>query len=124
VLKGIGVDAVSAGRMADLLARSGPLFLRRILSEKELCDVWSNPDPVLNSAMLFAGKEAVFKTFGRGWERGAGYRDIEIDRAEAGPSPVTLQGAFQEMMEEDAASSLSLWLSSRGETAVAIAIRE
>jgi len=123
MIRGTGVDIVSFQRMADILGRSGSAFLRRTFTEGELLFLSAHRDPTALCAALFAGKEAVFKTFGSGWERGGSFRDIEIDRLEGGLPHVALRGIFAEMMKEDGSLSLTVRLSSCATAALAMAIR-
>jgi holo-[acyl-carrier protein] synthase len=124
VVRGVGIDAVSESRMAEILARSGASFLRRSFTRGELRYLRGCANAARSCAMLFAGKEAVFKSIGEGWERGAALHDIEIKPRDDGTARVTLRGAFADIVREDDGPDVRLRVGFRAGLALAVAIRE
>ena len=61
MVKGIGIDAVVIGDIADLLARMSKGVLSRIFTEGELSSAQEKADPAEYLASRFAVKEAAFK---------------------------------------------------------------
>lgn len=72
-------------------------------------------------AMTFAAKEAIFKTFGIGWETGVQFKEIEIRDGESGEPIPVLSGRFAQIAAERGASRVLLSLSYDGEYAVGMA---
>ncbi|MBI5562105.1 MAG: holo-ACP synthase [Deltaproteobacteria bacterium] len=83
-----GIDIVSIERFAG--RASDPVFLERLLTEEERADVLSKPHAGARLAVRFAAKEAVMKAMGTGWDKGVGWRDIEIVCAAGGRANVRL----------------------------------
>jgi phosphopantetheine--protein transferase-like protein len=71
--------------------------------------------------MTFAAKEAIFKTFGIGWETGVQFKEIEVREGEHGEPIPVLTGRFAELVSERGASQVLLSLSYDGDYAVAVA---
>jgi len=66
MIHGIGTDIVEYARIADLYARHGERFARRVLSATELAECAAHPDPARLLAKRFAAKEAFAKAVGSG----------------------------------------------------------
>ncbi len=79
------------------------------------------PDRVAYLAMIFAAKEAIFKTFGIGWETGVQFKEIEVRDGEHGEPIPVLTGRFAELASERDVSRVLLSLSYDGDYAVAVA---
>jgi len=75
-LRGLGLDLVEVGRVADLLARH-PRFAERCFTPAEQEYAFGHTRAEQRLAARFAGKEAVMKALGCGW-RQVGWRDVEI----------------------------------------------
>ena len=88
---GLGFDATDIPRIADVLARYGDRFLRRIFTEGEIAYCTRRRDPVPSLAARFASKEACMKALGTGHSRGVLWKDIEVFR-DFGPPQLRLHG--------------------------------
>ena len=78
-------------------------------------------DTVAYVAMTFAAKEAIFKTFGIGWDFGVQMKEIEIRDGEHGEPLPILTGKFAELATERGVAHVLLSLSYDGDYAVAVA---
>ena len=88
---GLGFDATDIPRIADVLARYGDRFLRRIFTEGEIAYCTRRRDPVPSLAARFASKEACMKALGTGHSRGVLWKDIEVVR-HGGPPQLRFHG--------------------------------
>lgn len=88
---GLGFDATDIPRVANVLARYGDRFLRRIFTEGEIAYCTRRRDPVPSLAARFASKEACMKALGTGHSRGVLWKDIEVFR-QFGPPQLRLHG--------------------------------
>ena len=121
MVMGIGVDIIAISRMRDILETSGKVFMNKVLTpyEQERCE--AHHDRVAYVAMTFAAKEAIFKTFGIGWETGVQLKEIEVRDGEWGEPMPVLTGRFLELASERKASRVLLSLSYDGDYAIAVA---
>lgn len=94
MIVGIGVDSVSISRVQKAVQREH--FMNSIFTEKEREQMDSKRR---RAASDFAGKEAVVKVFGTGFD-GAGPEDISILRDEKGAPYIELYGAALKRAEE------------------------
>ena len=90
---GLGFDATDIARVADLYARYGERFLRRVFTEGEIAYCKRRRDPVPSLAGRFAAKEAAMKALGTGHSRGVIWTSIEVVRGAGGPPQLRLHGA-------------------------------
>ena len=90
---GLGFDATDIPRVADLYARYGERFLRRVFTEGEIAYCKRRRDPVPSLAGRFAAKEAAMKALGTGHSRGVIWTSIEVVRGAGGPPQLRLHGA-------------------------------
>jgi phosphopantetheine--protein transferase-like protein len=118
---GLGVDIITLSRMRDVLETGGKAFMDKAFTPYELERAEKHPDRVAYLAMTFAAKEAIFKTFGIGWETGVQFMEIEIRDGEHGEPIPVLTGRFAELASERGASHVLLSLSYDGDYAVAVA---
>jgi holo-[acyl-carrier protein] synthase len=88
---GLGFDATDIPRVADLLARYGDRFLRRLFTEREIAYCMRRRKPAQHLAGRFAAKEAAMKALGTGRSRGVLWKDIEVVRG-GGPPRLELHG--------------------------------
>lgn len=88
---GIGMDATEIDRVAEVLARHGDRFLRRVFTDDEVAYCRRHRDPAPSLAARFAAKEATMKALGTGASRGVWWRDIEVTRG-SGPPQLRLHG--------------------------------
>ena len=84
----LGIDIIKIDRIRATLARFGPRFTARVLTDHERRYVRDRPETM---AGRWAAKEAVSKVLGLG-VRGIGWRDIEIERLPTGQPSVRLHG--------------------------------
>ncbi|MBN1103089.1 MAG: holo-ACP synthase [Deltaproteobacteria bacterium] len=119
--QGLGVDIIAISRMRDILETSGRVFMDKVFTAYEQERSETRPDRVAYLAMTFAAKEAIFKTFGIGWETGVQFREIEVRDGEWGEPIPVLTGRFLELATERGASKVLLSLSYDGDYAVAVA---
>jgi holo-[acyl-carrier protein] synthase len=121
VALGIGVDLITISRMREILETSGRVFIEKVFTSLEKQRAETHPDRVAYLAMTFAAKEAIFKTFGIGWETGVQFKEIEIQDGEHGEPLPVLTGRFAELAAERGVSRVLLSLSYDGDYAVAVA---
>jgi holo-[acyl-carrier protein] synthase len=88
---GLGLDATDIPRIADVFARYGDRFLRRIFTAGEIAYCTRRKNPVPHLAARFAAKEAGMKALGTGHSRGVLWQDLEVVRV-SGPPQLRLHG--------------------------------
>jgi len=118
---GVGVDIVSLSRVKDAVETTGKVFLDKVFTPWEQQRAETHPDPMAYLAMTFAGKEAIFKTFGIGWGTGVQLTEIEIRDGRFGEPIPVLTGKFAQLASERGATRVLLSLSYDGEYAVGVA---
>ena len=118
---GVGVDLITISRMKDILETSGRVFMNKVFTPWEQQRAQTHPDRAAYLAMTFAAKEAIFKTFGIGWETGVQFKEIEIRDGDHGDPVPLLTGRFAELAAERGVSRVFLSLSYDGEYAIAMA---
>jgi phosphopantetheine--protein transferase-like protein len=118
---GLGVDFISISRMRDVLETGGKVFMDKVFTPWEQERASTHPERVTYLAMIFAAKEAIFKTFGIGWETGVQFKEIEVRDGEHGEPIPVLTGRFADLASERGASRVLLSLSYDGDYAIAIA---
>jgi phosphopantetheine--protein transferase-like protein len=118
---GVGVDITTLSRMRDILETSGKVFMDKVFTPWEQQRAETHPNRVAYLAMTFAAKEAIFKTFGIGWETGVQFKEIEIREGEHGEPIPVLTGRFAELASERGVSRVLLSLSFDGDYAVGVA---
>ena len=111
-----GVDIVEIDRVADLLARHGDRFRRRVYTDREWDDSGGRVESL---AARFAAKEALIKALG---SREPALREIEVVRPERSQPSLRLWGRAAEIARALAVSELSLSLSHGREHAVAVVV--
>ena len=120
---GAGVDIIAISRMRDILENSGKqAFINKVYTPWEKQRSETHPDPVVYLAMTFAAKEAIFKTFGIGWETGVQFKEIDVRDGEFGEPLPILTGRFAEIAAQRKVSRVFLSLSYDGDYAVAMAV--
>ena len=118
---GLGVDIISIGRMRDVLETGGKVFMDKVFTPWEQRRAETHPDRVAYLAMTFAAKEAIFKTFGIGWETGVQFKEIEVREGEHGEPIPVLTGRFAELASERRVSRVLLSLSYDGDYVIGVA---
>lgn len=102
VVKGIGCDIVEIARIKTLYKRSGPKFLKKILSAEEIKKLPSNFEKqVAYIANRFAAKEAFAKAMGTGIGEAFAFTDISVLNEESGKPyiKVTKAGVLKRNLE-------------------------
>jgi holo-[acyl-carrier protein] synthase len=113
----IGIDIVKVERIRAALARFGPRFSKRVLTEAEQRYVRERPETM---AGRWAAKEAVSKVLGLG-VRGIGWRDIEIERMPTGQPAVRLRGRAAARAGQLGMGRIAVSITHESDYAVAIA---
>jgi holo-[acyl-carrier protein] synthase len=98
MILGTGLDIVEVARIADLAARHGERFLKRVYTPGELEYCLGRAARDQHLAGRFAVKEAVFKALGTGWAEGVNWRQIEVLPGPLGAPSVALLGAAAERL--------------------------
>ncbi len=97
MILGIGTDIVEVTRIGEMIERHGELFLQRVFTEGEIQYCQERKLAMQHYAGRWAAKEAVMKTFGTGFSKGVGWRDIEVMSQRSGQPVIRLSGGAQEM---------------------------
>jgi len=118
---GIGIDIILLSRISKALETSGKVFLDKVFTPLEQQNAETHPNSVAYLAMTFAAKEAIFKTFGIGWNSGVKFTEIEVRDGKYGEPIPVLSGRFAEIAAERNVSQVSLSLSYDGDYAVGVA---
>jgi holo-[acyl-carrier protein] synthase len=113
----LGIDIVRVERIRAALARFGPRFSKRVLTEAEQRYVRDRPETM---AGRWAAKEAVSKVLGLG-VRGIGWRDIEIERLPTGQPAVRLHGRAAARAGQLGMERIAVSITHESDYAVAIA---
>jgi holo-[acyl-carrier protein] synthase len=113
----LGIDIIKVQRIRETLARFGPRFSQRVLTDGERRYVRDRPETF---AGRWAAKEAVSKVLGLG-VRGIGWRDIEVERLPTGQPAVRLHGRAAARAEQLGMGRIALSITHESEYAVAIA---
>jgi holo-[acyl-carrier protein] synthase len=113
----LGIDIIRIDRIRATLARFGPRFTSRVLTDHEQRYVRGRPETM---AGRWAAKEAVSKVLGLG-VRGIGWRDIEIERLPTGQPSVRLHGRAAARADQLGMERIAVSISHESDYAVAIA---
>jgi phosphopantetheine--protein transferase-like protein len=113
----LGIDIIRVARIRDALARFGPRFSARVLTDAERRYVRDRPETF---AGRWAAKEAVSKVLGLG-VRGIGWREIEIERLPTGQPAVRLHDRAARRAEQLGMGRIAVSISHEDDFAVAIA---
>ncbi|AOT69566.1 holo-ACP synthase [Geosporobacter ferrireducens] len=118
---GIGVDIVSIARMKETINRSGDIFLKRVFTEKEIENSLDHYNRDVYYSEIFAGKEAVFKSFCVKGDHRIEWQDIEILHGECGAPAVALKRYLRQLFDEKNGRKILLSLSWEPDTVIAFA---
>ena len=113
----VGIDIIKVERIREALARFGPRFSARVLTEAERRYVRDRP---VTFAGRWAAKEAVSKVLGLG-VRGIGWREIEIERLPTGQPAVRLHDRAARRARQLGMARVAVSISHEADYAVAIA---
>jgi holo-[acyl-carrier protein] synthase len=121
----VGTDLVEIDRIAGVIARHGPRFLRRVYTERELasCDALARDGRVRveSLAARWAAKEAVAKALGTGIGRAA-FREIEVLQDCDGCPSLQLHGGAAQVAADKGLSQWALSLAHDGGLALAFVV--
>jgi holo-[acyl-carrier protein] synthase len=120
----VGIDIVSVGRIARLVAARGAAFTERWFTPAEIAYCHARSDPGRYFAARFAAKEAVVKTIPQGWDGPLPYHDVEILPGAAGlreSGEVRLHGRVGTLADRAKVTVIVVSLSHCDEYATAIA---
>lgn len=124
MIRGIGVDLVSIPRIAEVLARHGERFARRILSPPEWSAFVAAERPERLLAKRFAAKEALAKALGTGLREPMGFQSVSIEHDALGKPALRVHGALQNYIEQRGIGAMHLSLSDEREATVAFVLLE
>jgi len=120
----IGIDLVEISRIAEVFARRGDRFRKRVFTDLEI-DYCERRAPKLASyAARFAAKEAVMKALGTGWSEGVAWRDIEVVSELSGKPAIQIRGRALQRMKAIGAATVHLSLTHSGDMAIAQVVLE
>lgn len=121
---GTGIDIAEVPRVAAAIERFGQRFLQRIFTEEEIRYCQSKQNAAERFAARFAAKEAALKAMGTGWNRGIGWREVEVRRERGQRPTIHFNGKAAIVFEHIGAKRASLSLTHTSEQAMAIVILE
>ena len=121
MIYGIGTDIVLISRI-----KNSEAFAKKILSNKEFI-LWKDYLPGKQKTFLakqFAGKEAIAKALGTGFQNGIFPKDIEILRNDQGKPYISAQGSLKNVFADLAITSSHVSIADETDYVVAFAIIE
>lgn len=92
-MQGVGLDIVALDRLERLFSDA---FKERAFTDQEIAFADSSARPLMQYALMFAGKEAVYKALGTGWVDG---QLVEIVRNEHGKPQALVRNVDAEPFE-------------------------
>lgn len=123
-VRGVGVDILNVHRMAEVVARRGDAFLKRVFTPDEIAYCLRHQNPAPSLSARFSAKEAVIKALGVGWQPGMRWVDIEVLRAPGGKPSLVLHGATAQVAERLGITGLHLSLTHESDRAMAFVVLE
>ena len=100
LIVGLGTDIVEVVRIGEMIERHGELFLQRVYTEQEIKYSQRHKQAIQHYAGRWAAKEAVMKTFGTGFTKGVGWKDIEVVSLKSGQPVIELSGGAARYAEK------------------------
>ena len=119
-----GIDLIEISRIAEVFARQGERFRRRVFTETEIEYCEGRASRIASYAARFAAKEAAMKALKTGWADGVAWHDIEVVRDEQGAPSLRLRGRALEVMTRLGATKTHLSLTHSNDLAMAQVILE
>jgi len=123
-LVAIGIDIVEISKVRDLLSY-GTRRVKRVFNPSELAVVGKTAPPAANRSLIrrmacvFAVKEAVFKSLGRGWGQGMRWSEVSVAREEGGRWSVSLRGQVLRRLRALGGDRVETCVSTTGNHAIA-----
>lgn len=121
MIKGIGIDLIEVGRLERLIAKDGN-FVKRMFSPEEIRYCHAKRYRAQHYAVRFAAKEALLKALGCGLSGGIGWKDISVEKDEAGKPVIRLQGKAEKQLGALRGRSVHLSMSHTREWAVSCVV--
>ncbi len=124
---GTGIDVIEVERIERALTRplTGERFRRRIYTPREIAYCESRGRPRFQSyAARFAAKEAAMKAMGTGWNRNAGWSEIEVVRQRGSRPTIVLAGKAAEFARTRNITAFHLSIAHTARDAIAHVIAE
>jgi holo-[acyl-carrier protein] synthase len=115
---GSGLDATEIDRVADLIARYGERFVRRVFTDGEIAYCQRKKDGSPSFAARFAAKEAAMKALGTGLSHGVFWTGIEVVRRH-GPPQLQFHGGAADRFASMGATRSLLTLTHSRDLAIA-----
>jgi len=119
---GLGIDAVEISRIKEAIERYGDVFLKKILTPREIAYAGKKTALAMHIAGKFAAKEAVKKAIPDGAEIGLNWADIEILNSGDGKPYAVLHGQALKLKEKFNVSRILVSISHTRELATANAL--
>jgi holo-[acyl-carrier protein] synthase len=124
MIVGTGIDIAEVGRVAAAIERFGRRFVERIFTAEEIRYCESKQNAAERFAARFAAKEAALKAIGTGWNRGIGWREVEVRRARGERPTIHFSGRAAAVFDHIGAKRATLSLTHTKEQAMAMVILE
>ncbi|MGH7950283.1 MAG: holo-ACP synthase [Candidatus Binataceae bacterium] len=124
---GTGIDVVEVVRIERALTRpgTGARFRARVYTDDEVAYCESRGRPRFQSyAARFAAKEAAMKAMGTGWNRNAGWREIEVVRERGRAPRIVLNGKAADFARRRKITGFHLSITHTAAEAIAHVIAE
>ena len=124
MIKGLGIDLVEIPRFERALGRHGGRLEARLFTTGELDACADRADRVQALSARFAAKEAALKALGTGWTRGMAFREIEVERGDAGQPGLVLHGAARRRADDLGVRAAHVSLTHQPGAAAAVVVLE
>jgi holo-[acyl-carrier protein] synthase len=120
---GVGIDLIEVARIAKQVT-AGRRFVDRIFTEVEIAYCEGKKNSAQNYAARFAAKEAFLKAIGMGWQKGLGFKDVEVVNNSLGKPELVLYGKARELAESHQITNIQVSLTHLKEMAGAVVVVE
>jgi holo-[acyl-carrier protein] synthase len=124
VIVGVGLDVISAARIAQALAGHGGRFEERVFTAAERRECAARADRAQALAARFAAKEACMKALGTGWGDGVSFQQVEILRSPRGAPTLRLSGRAAERARAQGVKRFHVTLTHHADIAAASVVLE
>ena len=124
MIYGIGTDIVATARIADILARYGDAFAKRILAAEEWPAYRDSNNPARFLAKRFAAKEAFAKAAGTGLRHPVSLGNISISHDQLGRPILRFRPVLGAWLAQRGIRSQHLSVSDERELAAAFVVLE
>jgi holo-[acyl-carrier protein] synthase len=124
---GTGIDLIEVDRIERAIKRpqTGTRFRARVFTAGEVAYCESRGRPRYQSyAGRFAAKEATMKALGTGWNRNAGWGEIEVVRQRGQPPTIRLSGKAAQFASNRGIKGFHVSITHTATTAMAHVIAE